>query len=156
MERTSGVAGRAEAPGSVRASWEVEMDSAPRAGSAVNQPRALWFLALWHLIMVLMWVRCDAGNGAGGEEEVDVGAACAAAHVAGCGAVLGVKAAHVAEGGWEGMWRDKEHRGVSVYGALSAVVRCFCVISEESLTNCAGLWPQENPATLLVWIMFLQ
>lgn len=150
MERASGAAGRAEAPGSVHASWAAETGSAPRAGSAVKQPRALWFLALWHLIMVWMWGRCGAGNGAERGVEGDA----AAESVAECGAVLEIKAAHEAEGGWGGTWRGTE--GESVCEASGVVVRGFCVISEESLTNCAGLWPQENPETPLVLIMFLQ
>lgn len=148
MERASGAAGRAEAPGSVHASWAAETGSAPRAGSAVKQPRALWFLALWHLTMVLSRGRCGAGSGAEGEGDA------AAVSVAECEAVLAVKAAREAEDGWEGTWRGTA--GESVCGASDGVVRGFCVISEESLTNCAGLWPQESPETLLVLIMFLQ
>lgn len=140
MERATGAAGSAEAPGFVHASWAAETGSAPRAGWVVKQLRALWFLALWHLIMVLTWGRCGAGNGVEGEEVGDGVAVCEAVSVAECGAVLVVKAAHEVEGGWVGRWRDKVGESVktSPCGASDGGVQCFCVISEESLTNCAG------------------
>lgn len=90
-------------------------------------------------------------------EEGDVEAVCAAVRVVACGAVLVAKAANEAEGDWEGTWTDTVDESVKAsVRASDGAGGCFCVISEESLTNCAGLWPQENPETLLVLIMFLQ
>lgn len=85
------VAGSVAALGWVPA-WEAaERGSVPRACLAAGPPRALWFLALWHLRAVWTWTWNGAGSEAGEEEEEEGGgrqAASVAVHGAVCGAVL--------------------------------------------------------------------
>lgn len=84
------VAGSAAVLSWVRA-WEAaERGSAPRACLAAGPPRALWFLALWHLRAVWTWTWGGIGNEAGEEEEEEGGKQAASAVVRGaaCGAVL--------------------------------------------------------------------
>lgn len=94
------VAGSVVAPGWVRALEAAERGSAPRAGQAAGPPHALWFLALWHLLMVWTWALSGAENEAGGEEEEEgVGwAASGAVRGAACGAEPEAEAAPGAEG----------------------------------------------------------
>lgn len=92
------MAGSVAAPGWVRACEAAERGSAPRAGLAAGPPRALWFLALWHLRAVWTWAWGGAGNEVGEEEGGGGQAASAAVHGATCGAVLEAEAAPGAEG----------------------------------------------------------
>lgn len=107
------MAGSVAAPGLVRA-WEAaEREIAPRAGLIACPPHALWFLALWHLLMVWTWALGGAGNEAGarGEEKEEAGggqAASEAVRGAACGAELEAEAAPGAEGDSGGTSTGKE------------------------------------------------
>lgn len=113
-ERGIAVVGSAEAPSWLRAWVAAERGRTPTAGPAAGPPRALWFLALWHLLMVSTWVWRGAESGAEDEEEGDRRAASAVARGAACGAELGAEAAPGAGGGWGDMSRDKEDGSGSV------------------------------------------
>lgn len=151
------------APGWVRA-WEAaERGIAPRAGLIAGQPCALWFLALWHLLMVWTWAWGGAGNeaGAGDEEAGGWRAASAAVRGAACGVGLVAQAVPGAEGDSGGMLKDKEDGFVSaldgtVGGGLGGEVQWFGGRGAESPRDCAGSWQQESPGTLLVSITSLQ
>lgn len=116
------MAGSVAAPGWVHALEAAERGSAPRVGLASGPPHALWFLALWHLLMVWTWAWDGAGNEAGDEEGGDGGAANVAEHGVACGAGLQAEAAPGAEGDWEGMLTGREDGFVSVLdGAVGGV-----------------------------------
>lgn len=61
-ERVIAVVGSTEAPSWVRAAVTAERGTAPKAGLAAGPSHALWFLALWHLLLVLTWVWSGAEN----------------------------------------------------------------------------------------------
>lgn len=110
------MAGRAVAPGWDLA-WEAEeMGSVPRAGLAAGLPHALWFLALWHLLMVWTWAWSGGENEAADGEEWGGWAASAAESGAVCGAGFEAEAAPVAEGGSGDTLMGKEGGSVSVPG----------------------------------------
>lgn len=106
-ERVIAGVGRAEAPSWVRAWVAAERANAPTAGLAAGPPHALWFLALWHLLMVLTWVWSGAENVAE-DGEVDIQAASVVVRVVACVAELEAEAEPGAEGDLEDMLMDKE------------------------------------------------
>lgn len=122
-ERAIAAVGSAVAPGWLHA-WEaVERGSAPRAGLADGPLQALWFLALWHLIMVLSWVWNGDENEAEDEEEDGGWAVSVVVRGVGCGAGLQAEAAHGAAGDWGDMLMGKEDGfGAPVDGAVALSV----------------------------------
>lgn len=128
-------------------------ESAPRAGPSVSPPRALWFLDLWHLVMVSTWAWSGAESGAEGEgktgeeEGAEGGGRAASAAVRGvaCGAGAVAEAASGAEGDWGDMWTGTEDGSESVPGGAAAQggaedeeVRWLCGRGEASPGGCAG------------------
>lgn len=139
------------APGWVHA-WEAAgRASAPRAGLSVSPPRALWFLDLWHLVMVSTWAWRGAEKEAEdeektGEEEGEEGgrwAASAAVRGVACGAGAVTEAASGAEGDWGDMLTGTEDGSVlggaaAPGGAEDEGVRWPCGRGEASPGDCAG------------------
>lgn len=138
MEREIAVAGRAVAPGWALA-WEAaETGSVPRAGLAAGPPHALWFLALWHLLMVWIWAWSCGENEAVDREEGGGWAASEAVRGAACGAGVEAEAAPGAEGGSGGTSMDKEGGFVSELGGVwDGKVQWFCGKGVESPRDCA-------------------
>lgn len=115
----------------------METGIAPSAGPSVGPPHALWFLALWHLLMVWTWAWGGVENEAGAEG----GAGGWAASVVACGVVPEAKAEPVAVGDWVGTLTGTEG------GFVSAQVGTAdgewgeswsCEKGEESPRDCAG------------------
>lgn len=153
-ERAIAAVGSAVAPGWIHTWGVVGRGSVPRVEESACPPHVLWFLVLWHLMMILVWAWSGVGNEA--EEEGGGRAASVAVNGVAYGAGPEAEAARGAGGDSGGTLTGKEDglesgldEAVALDGSWDGELQWFCGKDEESPRGCWGSGPQASPGTLL-------
>lgn len=143
-ERAIAVVGSMVAPGWIHTWGVVERGSVPRVEESACPPHVLWFLVLWHLMMILVW----AWSGVGNEPEAEEGggwAVSGAVNGVVCGAGLEAEAVHGAEDDLGDKLTGKEDglesgldEAVALVGSWDGELQWFCGKDEESPKGCWG------------------